>query len=252
MLEALLSPDYDGDGKLANDFASEIGRTVPLESLKLLICSDNPETRASGAFISTMMTRGRDLSFMIDELAQLLDDPRERVRADVIESISDWAAFKDSEILGRVMLHLDDESRLVRHIMIRVIQHSPSWMLQLAIDNAAKLKPRSAFSDIKEMCNLYRHVLAETILAMLNHSSATVRRFGIGLAAKPREIIFYRFLEEAEKSPDDEIKLQAALLLRESSYEWHHGMPSNEVPEGAKRDRKELRRLISEAVRGGG
>ncbi len=249
MLKALLSPDYDGgDGTLVNDFISELGTTIPLENLKLFFLSDNPATRAAGAFLSTFMGRRRNLNFMIDTLAPLLDDPRERVRADVIESITEFAEHKDAQLLGRVMLHLDDESRLVRYIMVSFIQHGPYWMLQRAIDNAAKLKPGSAFSDIRDIYD--RRPTAETIRMMLNHSSATVRRFGVALAGKPRKIVFYRFLEEAEESPDEEIKLLAATLLRSSpNYEWHPGMPSDAVPEAAGRDHQVLLDMISEAVR---
>jgi hypothetical protein len=236
MLETLLSPHYDGgDGTLANDFISELGRTIPLENLKLLILSDNPATRGDGAFLSTFMGRRRNLNFMIDTLALLLDDPCERVRADAIENITDCAEHKDAEILGRVLLLLDDESDLVRYVMIKFIQCGPPWMIRLAIKHADILQPASAFTVIAELSGSLNAVPAMAIRNMLRHPFAVVRRFGLGLAGKPRRIVFYRFLEEAEQSTDAETSRMATMLLKSPPWqcEWHPSMPSRKVPRSA-------------------
>lgn len=204
MLKTLLSPDYDGgDGKLANDFLSELGKTVPLESLRLLLTSGNGHTRAAGAFLATF--KGREINAMISDLAGLLDDPGTRTRFDAAESIWNCSKQGDGEFLGRALLHLDDEHAGPRWGAIRSIQCHGGWQLQLARKHAAQLRPKSSFSTILEIYPEYGCVTPDIVESMLNHADPVVRRFGLGLAGQARRVVVDRFVEWAMKSSDAEI-----------------------------------------------
>ncbi len=228
MLETLLSPHYEGGGRLANDFADELGRTIPLENLRLLLLSDNAATRGTGAFISTIMGSDRNLNFMIETLAALLDDPCPQVRFDVIESIRYFAEEKDGHVLGRILLHLDDPDQLVRYGVMKAIQILEQEALLIAKDHAATLRPNSAFSEIAEMYS-YGEVSPRVLRDMLGHPDPVLRRFGFGLAGRPRHVVVDRYVEWAEGSPDAEISALATQLLKRSGPRphttWHSSLP---------------------------
>jgi hypothetical protein len=207
MLKTLLSPGYDGDGKLANDFLSELGKTVPLESLSLLLTSANERTRATGAFLATF--QDRNINAMIGDLAGLLDDAVIRTRFDAAESIWSCSGRDDGEFLGRALLHLDDNEAGPRWGAIRSIQCHRGWKLQLACKHAAQLRPNSSFSTIFEIYSDYDRnyecVSPTKVKTMLGHADALVRRFGLGLAGQPQYVVIDRFVEWAQASPDPEI-----------------------------------------------
>ncbi|TGP17972.1 MULTISPECIES: HEAT repeat domain-containing protein [unclassified Mesorhizobium] len=130
MLERLLSPSDDDDGTLANDLLGELGNTVPLESLRLLLTSANAQTRAAGAFLATF--QNQNISSMVGELAALLADDNPRIRFDAVESIMRCSTRGHGNYLARALFALDDENGGVRTGAIEFVRFAKDWQLKLA------------------------------------------------------------------------------------------------------------------------
>lgn len=199
MLERLLSLSDDDDGTVANDFLGELGKTVPLESLRLLLTSGNARTRATGAFLATF--QNQNISSMLGELAALLGDENPRTRFDAVECILRCSTREDGHHLAQALFALDDEHEGVRVGAVEFVRFARDWQLKLARQHAAVLRPRTAFSAIDDIAGEWRGDPSGMIRAMLDHAEPVARRYGIGLAGRARLVVIDAFVEWDRRPP---------------------------------------------------
>ncbi|TSE03902.1 hypothetical protein C1D09_025015 [Mesorhizobium intechi] len=219
MLERLLSLSDDDDGTLANDFLGELGKTVPLESLRLLLTSANARTRATGAFLATF--QNQNISSMVGELAALLGDDNPCTRFDAIECILRCSTREHGDHLARVLFALADEHEGVRMGAIQFVRFAKDWQLKLARQHAALLRPQTPFSAISDISEQWRDDAAGMIRSMLHHGEPVVRRYGLGLAGRARLVVVDAFVGWARASADPEISELATACIKHNQISRH-------------------------------
>lgn len=241
MLQRLLSPSDDDNGALASDFLSELGKTVPLESLRLLLISGNARTRATGAFLATF--QNQNISSMVGELAALLADDNPRTRFDAVESILRCSTRGDGDYLAQALFALADEHEGVRMGAIQFVRFAKDWQLKFARQRAASLRPGTPFSSIAEISGQWRDDASGTIRAMLDHAEPVVRRYGLGLAGRARLVVVDAYIEWAQASADPEISKLATNCFEHNQISqhavWHSSLPA---ATRTRPDRKRARR----------
>ncbi|MFD1986545.1 hypothetical protein ACFSOZ_29325 [Mesorhizobium newzealandense] len=227
MLERLLSPSYDHDDGLANDFLGELGKSVPLESLRLLLTSANARTRAAGAFLATF--QNQNISSMVGELAALLGDSNPCTRYDAVECILRCSTRNDGDYLAQALFALEDQHDGVRTGAVMFVRFAKDWQLKLARQHAALLRPQTPFSEIADISGQWRDDASGMIRAMLDHSEPVVRRYGIGLASRARLVVVDAFVEWAQASADPEISKLATDCIKHNQISrhavWHSSLP---------------------------
>lgn len=228
MLQHLLSLSEDDDGTVANDFLGELGRTVPLESLRLLLTSPHARTRATGAFLATF--QNQNISSMVGELAGLLADDNPRTRFDAVEGILRCSARDHGSYLAQALFALDDEHRGVRVGAIQFVCFAKDWQLKFARRHAASLRPKTPFSAIAEISDEWRDDAPGLIRAMLDHAEPVVRRYGLGLASRARLVVVDAFVGWAKASADPEISKLATDCLEHNQISryaiWQSSLPA--------------------------
>jgi hypothetical protein len=227
MLEQLLSSN-DPDGALANELLGELGRTVPLESLRLLLTSVNARTRAAGAFMATF--QNQNISSMVGELAALLGDDNPRTRFDAVESILRCSTRDHGDHLAQALFALDDEHEFVRMGAVLFVRFAKDWQLKLARQHAALLRPQTAFSAIADVSEQWSEDASGMIRAMLDHAEPVVRRYGVGLAGRARWVVVDAFVEWARASADPEVSKLATDCIEHKQIShhavWHSSLPA--------------------------
>lgn len=228
MLERLLSLSDNDDGTLANDFLGELGKTVPLESLRLLLTSANPRARATGAFLATF--QNQNISSMVGDLAALLKHGNPRTRFDAVESILRCSTRRDGDHLAQALFALADKHKGVRMGAIEFVRYAKDWQLKLARQRAAALRPQTPFSVIAEISGQWRNDASGLIRAMLDHAEPVVRRYGLGLAGRARLVVVDAYVEWAQASADPEISKLARDCVKHRRISqhavWHSSLPA--------------------------
>ncbi|MER8794343.1 hypothetical protein NKH75_09040 [Mesorhizobium sp. M0984] len=211
-MSKLLAPGFEGDSELTFALQSAFGKGFPLENLRPLLTSGNLHTQAAAVFLTA--EAGSKISYkmncVVAEIADLLDSESSGIRFDAIEALLGCTTPADGAILGRVMLRLDDGHAGVRWRVVQFICFAEGWQLRLAVENAAALRPDSAFTTL---VNAYGHYImpsAKDLPRLLANPDAVLRRFAAAVAIRPREVIVERFVAMAEQSDDAEIRQIAA------------------------------------------
>lgn len=147
IMSKLLEPGFEGDSALTFALQSEFHRGFPFENLRPLLTSDNLHTQAAAAFLVAEISSkiSYKMNCVVAEIADLLDSEVSGIRFDAIEALLGCTTPADGAILGRVMLRLDDEHAGVRWRATEFIRFAGRWQLRLAVENAATLRPDSAF-----------------------------------------------------------------------------------------------------------
>ncbi|MER9233293.1 hypothetical protein NKI56_14520 [Mesorhizobium sp. M0622] len=212
-MSKLLEPGFEGDGELTWALRSEFAKGFPVENLRPLLVSSNARTQAAAVFIAVEIG-SRLLSFRLNcvvaEIAELLDSKESRTRFDAIEALGRCTTPADGAILGRVMLRLDDEHAGVRWKVVEFICIAERWQLRLAVENAAALRPDSAFGALVNAYGQHFMPSSRDLPRLLNHPDALLRRFAAAVAIRPRDVIVERFVAMAEQSDDAEVRKIAA------------------------------------------
>jgi hypothetical protein len=212
MIETMLEPSFEGDGVLANDLLSECHKGFPKENVRRLIASPNPATQATAAFLMTFW--GFELHPFVSEIASLLDSKHWRTRFDTVEVLRSCTTPEDGEILGRVLLLLDDEDQGVRWGVAQFIRYAPPWQLKLGLRHAAMLSSNPAFEELNKVHGQHFRATTKKLTWLLAHPDPIVRRFGAAIAIKPGYVIDEQFVAMAEQSDDAEVKNIAASCRR--------------------------------------
>ncbi|MER8602666.1 hypothetical protein NKH48_02575, partial [Mesorhizobium sp. M1233] len=191
---------------------SAFGNGLPLKTLRPLLTPANLQTAPAPVFLPG--EAGSKISYkmncVVAEIADLRDSESSGIRFDAIEALLGCTTPADGAILGRVMLRLDDGHAGVRWRVVQFICFAERWQLRLAVENAAALRPDSAFTTL---VNAYGHYImpsAKDLPRLLANPDAVLRRFAAAVAIRPREVIVERFVAMAEQSDDAEIRQIAA------------------------------------------
>jgi len=209
MFERLNSPDFQGDGKLANDFLAQVQRGYPLSSVGQLLRSKNVHSRGVGAFITTFLRQDAATAFK-PVIAELLDDPVWRIQMDAIEALTECVTTGDGRVLGKILLMLDSEDEGDRHAVTVFVRIVDDDILRLAVVNAVALRPDSPFSAIEASYGRREHRTRAGIARLLRSDHRVVRRFAAAMAGRPFLVINEHLLELAENSGDAEVSAMVA------------------------------------------
>lgn len=204
MFERLISPHFQGDGGLANDFLTAVQRGYPLSSVGQLLRSKNVYSRGVGAFIATFLRRDAVTAFK-PVIADLLDDPVWRIRMDAIEALTQCVTMGDGRILGKILPMLDSEDEGDRHAVTVFVRIVDDDILRLAIVNAVAIRPDPPFSEIESSYRRREHRTRAGIYRSLRSDHRVVRRFAAAMAGRPYLVINEHLLELAENSGDAEM-----------------------------------------------
>lgn len=212
IMSKLLKPGFEGDSTLTFALQSEFNRGFPLENLRPLLTSDNLHTQAAAAFLVAEISSkiSYNVNCVVAEIADLLDSEVSGIRFDAIEALLGCTTPADGAILGRVMLRLDDEHAGVRWRTTEFIRFADRWQLRLAVENAATLRPDSAFPILAKAHGQHFRATTKGIRWLLDHPDALVRRFGAAVAVRPRYVVDEQLLAMAEGSDDAEVREIAA------------------------------------------
>lgn len=209
MFERLISPDFQGDGRLANDFLSVVQRGYRLSSVGQLLRSENVHSRGVGAFIATFLRRDAVAAFE-PVIAELLDDPVWRIRMDAIEALTCCATMGDGRVLGKILLMLDSDDDGDRHAVTVFVRVVDDDILRLAIVSAVSLKPDSPFSAIETSHRRREYRTRAGIARSLRSDCRVVRRFAAAMAGRPFLVINENLLELVENSGDHDVSVMVA------------------------------------------
>jgi hypothetical protein len=206
-MSKLLAPGFEGDSELTFALQSEFHKGFPLENLRPLLTSDNLHTQAAAAYLVAESPRISDkMNCVVAEIADLLDSEVSGIRFDAIEALLGCTTPADGTVLGRLMLRLDDEHAGVRWRVVQFICLAECWQLRLAVENAAALRPDSAFKTLIDAYGHYSMPSSKDLPRLLKHPDAVLRRFAAAVAIRPREVIVDRFVAMVEQSDDAEIR----------------------------------------------
>ncbi|MER9892369.1 hypothetical protein NKJ40_09710 [Mesorhizobium sp. M0119] len=211
-MSKLLEPGYEGDSELTFALQSEFNKGFPLENLRPLLTSDNLYTQAAAAYLvaEANSKMSYKMNCVVAEIADLLDSESSGIRFDAIEALLGCTTPADGAVLGRLMLRLDDEHAGVRWRVVQFICLAERWQLRLAVENAATLRPDSAFKTLVNAYGQYNMPSAKDLPRLLANPDAVLRRFAAAVAIRPRQVIIERFVAIVEQSDDAEIRKIAA------------------------------------------
>jgi hypothetical protein len=203
LIEGLLDPNSDPvqAGRWANDILPHFRRGFSFENLRLLLISPHDEVQAHGAFISTFFFE--ELEPLLPDLVALLSSPVTRTRFDAIEALQQCTTTKDGDALGRVLLCLDDEWHGVRWKTVGFISTAARWQLQLAVKHAALLRQESAFTVIRDLFQM--DMGRGTIQLLIESDDPILRRFGAGMAVRPRYVLLLEHVDMLTQSADPDL-----------------------------------------------
>lgn len=204
MVDALLGPEFEDSGVMANDLLAEFGKGFPLQNLRPLLVSNQPRAQAAGAFIATFL--GFRLNGLAPELAGLLGASDPRTRSDAVEALRYCTTPINGDSLGRVLLLLDDSHPGVRWKVVQFICGADPWQLRIGLKNAAEMRPQLPFTLLSRVYGQHFRATAGLLKQLLAHEEPLVRRFGAAVAVRPRYVIDENFVEMAMQSDDSEVE----------------------------------------------
>jgi len=183
---------------------------LSIEKMRPLLSSDDPRVTAIAAYLAYEL--GAEMQPLLGELIPLADHPEPQCRSDIVHALIECAGPNDLDALSRIMLAFDDPDPFVHRSAMTFVIVARSRSLAGAISEAAKRYPGTPFEDIFFVLVEGRHrlgshwerVTAAKLTELIGHENAIVRRFGVGLAARPKLVVDAGFLEIARDCRDTE------------------------------------------------
>ena len=230
-----LEPGFEHDSSLSNELYRILHREFPIEGFRrLLTAKSDVAIGAAGFFVNEF---GYKMHSFVKEITDLLDHKSPQIRFDAILGLRDCTTQADGEALGRVLLLLDDPDPFVHRGVMKFIQYSERWQLRAAVLRAAKLRPGTVFEEFRAEAGRFSPITARKVRKFIEHPDAIARRFGVGLAVRPREVVDERFLKIAERCNDEEGLLtlqQARKYISPTNAVWLSSIvngPGGQSPE---------------------
>ncbi|MCI5075540.1 hypothetical protein [Oricola sp.] len=199
-----------GDYDLLWSLIGAVRNGFPVENLRPLLVSENPRITATAAYLAYEL--GSDMRPVLDDLVPLADHPGAQWRSDIIIAMTDCVGPDNLDALSRIMLAFDDPEPFVHRAAMNFVIGAESLTLVHAVGEAAARFPGSPFETILSMLLGKRTRLDTRSLRMtdarlkqfIDHDEPVVRRFGVGLAARPTYVVDIGRLEIARGCRDEE------------------------------------------------
>lgn len=195
MVDRIIAGD---DSDFTDLLQQELQNGAPVQEIGRLIRSENENAKGLGAYIAYEMIDPRPI---YKDVATLLDHPIAQLRADAINTLVDCLTEYEAEILGKILLLLDDPNPFIHRQVICFIQLISRRTLNVAVNAAADAKPNSDFELLPKFVGKpktnFKKITKLTIRKLVEHPNPILQRFGVALAVRPREIVDREFLEVA-------------------------------------------------------
>jgi hypothetical protein len=200
----------NGDGTMWIELCGAFQKGFPIENLRRLLVSEDDRVSSGAAFLANEL--GKMMRPFIDELVALASHTDAQARSDVLYALSHCAGPADLDALSRIMLAFDDPEPFVHRSAMMFVIMADDRSLASAITEAARRFPGSPFERILSILlgrrdRLYlpwEQIDAAKLSEFINCEEAVVRRFGVGLAARPKPVVDVGFLEIARVCGDTE------------------------------------------------
>lgn len=184
-------------------------RGFPIENLRPLLRSSEPETLGLGSYL--VYELGGRARGVIDDIVPLLESEYPQVRSNAIIALMGCATRFEGTALGNVISLLDDPEPFVQRGAMRFVQNCEDSQLHAGVFHAARLNPGTVFEDFPSFLGMkwpdHGNISAKSMAKLLSHESPIVKRFGVGLAARPRKVVDEGLLEIAYQYDDEECRL---------------------------------------------
>jgi hypothetical protein len=139
--ELTSNPETADDGLLINELLQQFQDGVPLEYLRPLLLSSNPQLANSGAWIASELgVQGKPL---LDVVASLLGHPDKRVRFWSIDCVLLWAGTFNGRELATTVRLLGDPEKAVRWKAMSFLSRASTQQLASALTWLLKEEPES-------------------------------------------------------------------------------------------------------------
>ena len=175
------NPETADDGLLVNELLEQFQDGAPLEYLRPLLLSPDPQLASSGAWIASEL--GVEGKRLLDVMASLLDHPDKRVRFWSIDCILLWAgAFNGRELAATVRL-IDDPEKAVRWKAMDFLSRASPQQLASALTWLLKEEPESTDAHgLRWLLNVGNDAGAITALLVSPHPK--MRKYAAAAAAR--------------------------------------------------------------------
>ena len=219
MIAKVLDPEFEClDGGLANDLLREFFRGYPVENLKLLIHSDLSSARGTASFIATEL--GLLAAPLLVDIASLLTQPTARSRYDALSALRACATYKDGWAIAIVLKCLDDPWPGVRMGAIDAVRVGERQALIAGFNHLKSKDPESVYARFGKAFLKAERGNNEVIVTLISDKDPIVRRFGVGLAARPRLVVDQTRLKLAATSIDPEVSEYATQATEHVLPPW--------------------------------
>jgi hypothetical protein len=191
------------------DLYSAFYKGFPIENLRPLLVSDDLDVSGSGALLANEL--GDRMGPLIDEVLALAEHTHTQARSDALYALQACARPCNVNALGRLVLALDDPGPFVHRAAMQFIIMARYRCVKIGAEEAKRQRPTSPFqaiwSLIQESGNLKwspEQITKDEIAEFIHHPAPVVRRFGVGLAARPKLVVDVELLDIARGCEDSE------------------------------------------------
>ncbi len=173
-------PQSSQAGVMANDLLAEFQLGYPLENLRPLLHSENPDVADVGAWIASELgTWGEQL---LPDVLPLLRHPAKNVRFSVIDCILLWAT-DGAELSAAIKLTEDSESS-VRWKAMDFLSLATRDQLQLALSYLDEVEPNSTHVRGLRWLLSWDASDANAVKAALQNENALLRKYAVVAASR--------------------------------------------------------------------
>lgn len=196
-----------GERRRADELLREFVRGYPLDRLRQLLRSENPEVVKTGVFIASEL--GRGAKPLIEEFASLLSHEALAVRFDTLDCVLVCATEQHGDLIARAARLIRDPEEGVRYKTLVFLSRASETQLRAALPFVDAPDLREAMSWLIS----HRSMDHEAILEGLREADPLRRRFAAAAAARPKRFDV-EALKEAAASDDPEVASFAESELR--------------------------------------
>lgn len=208
MIAEVLDSEIEQKDGLANDLLREFHRGHPIEHLKLLIYSDLRSARSTAAFIAEeLFHRAAPL---LKDIATLLDHPSPRARYDALSALWKCATYNDGWAIAAALRCLEDSWPGVRKGAMDAVRLANREALLAGFKTLKSQDSTSGYARFGRAFLKAERGDNGVIEGLLSDPSPVVRRFAVGLAARPRLVVDQTRLNLASSSSEQDLAEYAA------------------------------------------
>jgi hypothetical protein len=180
----------------------------PIENLRPMLRSSDPEILGFGSYL--VYELGARARGVIDDIVPLLESEYPQVRSDAMIALMGCATRFEGTALGKIICLLDDPDPFVQRGAMRFVQNCEDSQLAAGVFHASRHNPGTVFEDLPPFLGMkwpgHGNISVKGMAKLLSHESPVAKRFGVGLAARPRMVVDDSLLEIAYKYDDEECR----------------------------------------------